>query len=163
MMIDFTHTLHSYSLAWASYQIRIIPGCACAANAGNDFPRGRLQKKPLASDPDMHHGTCMTHVPWRMSGSLTRCGGENVPGIPGACASATLRIWPIEVDLRFSSMPVERPWSSQVQFIDACIKIESPAKFIFEWISYIHGWVDLFSICALLWSSTEALVNMVMI
>ena len=28
----------------------------------------------------------MTHVPWCMSGSITRGGGENVPGIPGACA-----------------------------------------------------------------------------
>ena len=35
----------------------------------------------------MHHGTCVTHVPWCMSGSLTRGGGENVPGIPGACAT----------------------------------------------------------------------------
>ena len=25
------------------------------------------------SDPDMHHGTCVTHVPWCMSGSLTSC------------------------------------------------------------------------------------------
>ena len=25
-----------------------------------------------ASDPDMHHGTCLTHVPWCMPGSLTR-------------------------------------------------------------------------------------------
>ena len=44
------------------------------------FPRHRLQRKPLVSDPDMHHGTCM-------SGSLTRGGGENVPDIPGACAT----------------------------------------------------------------------------
>ena len=51
------------------------------------FPRHRLQRKPLGSDPGMHHGTCGTHVPWCMSGSLTRCGGENVPGIPGACAT----------------------------------------------------------------------------
>ena len=35
----------------------------------------------------MHHGTCVTHVPCCMSGSLTRGGGENVPGIPGACAT----------------------------------------------------------------------------
>ena len=41
----------------------------------------------------MHHGTCVTHVPWCMSGSLTHVGGENVPGIPGACASAISRIW----------------------------------------------------------------------
>ena len=35
----------------------------------------------------MHHGTCVTHVPWCMSGSLNRGGGENAPGIPGACAT----------------------------------------------------------------------------
>ena len=51
------------------------------------FPCHRLQKKPLVSDPGMHHGTCITHVPWCMSGSLTRGGGGNVPSIPGACAT----------------------------------------------------------------------------
>ena len=39
-----------------SYQIRKIAGCACAGNAGNVFPRHRLQWKPLVSDPGMHHG-----------------------------------------------------------------------------------------------------------
>ena len=44
------------------------------------------------SDPDMHHGTCVTHVPRCMPGSLTsgfvwsRC-RESVPSIPGACAT----------------------------------------------------------------------------
>ena len=47
------------------------------------FPRHRLERKPLFSDPDMHHGTCVPHVPWCMSGSLTRGGGEYVPCIPG--------------------------------------------------------------------------------
>ena len=28
--------------------------------------------RPAVSDPDMHHGTCMKHVPWCMPGSLTR-------------------------------------------------------------------------------------------
>ena len=51
------------------------------------FPRHRLQRKPLISDPGMHHGTCVTYVPWCMAGSLTRGGGENVPVIPGACAT----------------------------------------------------------------------------
>ena len=37
------------------------------------------QRKPLVSNPDMHHGTCVTHVPWWMSGLLTHRGG-----IPGA-------------------------------------------------------------------------------
>ena len=78
---------------WASYQIREIAGCACAGNAGNVFPTHRLQWKPLVSDPGMHHGTCVAHVPWCMSGSLACVGGENDPGITGACAPAILRIW----------------------------------------------------------------------
>ena len=79
--------------AWASYQIRKVAGCACAGNAENVFLTRRFQSKPLVSDPGMHHGTCVTHVPWCMSGSLTCGGGENVPGIPGACAPVILRIW----------------------------------------------------------------------
>ena len=51
------------------------------------FPCHRLQRKPLYSDPGMHHGTCVTHVPWCMSGSLTRGCGEYVTGIRGACAT----------------------------------------------------------------------------
>ena len=35
----------------------------------------------------MHNGTCVTQVPWCMSRSLTHGGGQNVPGIPGACAT----------------------------------------------------------------------------
>ena len=78
---------------WTSYQIRKIVGCACTGNARNVFPCRRLQRKLLVSDPGMHHGTCVTHVSWCMSGSLTRDGGENVPGIPGACTPAILPIW----------------------------------------------------------------------
>ena len=48
------------------------------------FPRHRLQRKRLVNNPSMHQGTCVTHVPWCMSGSLTRGGEENVPG---ACAT----------------------------------------------------------------------------
>ena len=50
------------------------------------FPRHRLKRKPLVSDPGMHHDTCVMNVPWCMSESLTSGGGENFPGIPGACA-----------------------------------------------------------------------------
>ena len=42
---------------WTSYQIHKIAGWA-------RFPRHWLQRKPLVSDPGMHHGTCVTHVPW---------------------------------------------------------------------------------------------------
>ena len=32
---------------------------------------GTFSPPPLASDPDMHYGTCVTHVPWCMQVSLT--------------------------------------------------------------------------------------------
>ena len=32
---------------------------------------GTFSPPPRVSDPDMHHGTCVTHVPWCMPGSLT--------------------------------------------------------------------------------------------
>ena len=54
----------------ASYQIHNIAGCACTGNAGT-FSRRWLQSKPLVNDPGMHHGTCVTHAPWCMSGSLS--------------------------------------------------------------------------------------------
>ena len=54
------------------------------------FPRNRLNRKPLVSDPGIHHVTCVTHVPWCISGSLTRWCGVNVPGICGACATCNL-------------------------------------------------------------------------
>ena len=50
------------------------------------FSPHRHQGKPLVSDPGMHNGRCVTHMPWCMSWSLTRGGGGHVPGIPGACA-----------------------------------------------------------------------------
>ena len=50
------------------------------------FPRHWLQRKPLVSDPSMHHGTRVTHVSWCMSGSLTRGGRGKRPDIYGAGA-----------------------------------------------------------------------------
>ena len=32
---------------------------------------GTFSLPPWVSDPDMHHGTCVKHVPWCMPGSLT--------------------------------------------------------------------------------------------
>ena len=87
--INDTATNNS-SRQWASYQIRKIVGCACA---GNVSPRRRIQRTPRVADPGMHHGTCVTHVSWCMPGLLTRGGGENVPGVPGACAPVIWRIW----------------------------------------------------------------------
>ena len=65
-------------LPWASYQIRKNCGLRMRRECQERFSRHRLQRKPLVSDPGMHHRTCVTHVPWCMSGSLTRGGGENM-------------------------------------------------------------------------------------
>ena len=56
----------------------------------------RTFSPPLpVSVPDMYHGTCVTHVPWCMPGSLTSgflwsWWRENVPGIPGVCITRRL-------------------------------------------------------------------------
>ena len=52
-------------MPWASYQIGKIVGAH-----GPGMP-GTFSPPPWLSDPDMHHGTCVTHVPWCMPGSLT--------------------------------------------------------------------------------------------
>ena len=43
---------------WASYQIRKIAGAHAPEMLGTFSP------PPQVSDRDMHHGTCVTHVPW---------------------------------------------------------------------------------------------------
>ena len=49
---------------WACCQIRKIVGCM--------HQEYRTFSPPTrVSDPDMHQGTCVTHVPWCMHGSLT--------------------------------------------------------------------------------------------
>ena len=87
----FNYAVHH--CAWTFYQIRKIAGYARAGNAGKVFSSRRFQRKPLIGDPGMHFGTCVTHVPWCMSASFTRDGGEDVPGIPVACSPEILRIW----------------------------------------------------------------------
>ena len=72
----------------ASYQIRKIAGCTCTGDAGNVFPATDFQGYRLVSYPGMHHGTCVTYVPWCMTGSLTYGGRENVSG---ACANRNFK------------------------------------------------------------------------
>ena len=60
---------------------------------------GTFSPPPRVSDPDMHHGTCVTHVPWCMLGSLTSGflwswrRGKTFPAFPAHAQSAILRIW----------------------------------------------------------------------
>ena len=75
---------------WASCRILKTAGCACAGNAGNVFHRQRGLAIP----------TCITARAWRtchdacrdrwLAVSFEVDGGENVPDIPGACATLNL-------------------------------------------------------------------------
>ena len=78
---------------WASCQIRKIAGAHAPGMPGTFSP------SPQVNDPDMHHGTCVTHMPWSMSGSLTigflwnRRRGKTFPAFPAHAQPAILRIW----------------------------------------------------------------------
>ena len=78
---------------WASCQIRKIAGAHGPVMPGTFPPSSQV------SDPDMHHGTCVTHVPWCMPGSLTSGflwnwrRGETFPAFPAHAQPAIFRIW----------------------------------------------------------------------
>ena len=93
-VIDMFPAIFDNVVLYAELYVRLDPSNAACLIAGvyapgmpGTFSRHRPQRKPLVNDPDMRHGTCMTHVSWCMSGSLNRDGGKNVAGIPGACAT----------------------------------------------------------------------------
>ena len=60
---------------------------------------GTFSPPPRDSDPDMHQGTCVTHVPWCMPGSLTSAfllksvAGKTFPAFRAHAQPASLRIW----------------------------------------------------------------------
>ena len=78
-VLQVPNEFHSHE-NWASCQIRKIAVCACV---GNVFPPPRI------SDPDMHYGTCVhdTCRDRKLAVSVEVGGGENVSGMPGACAT----------------------------------------------------------------------------
>ena len=93
----YVHSLYEFCyrsyVQWASCQIRKIAGAHAPGMPGT------FSLSPHVSDPDMHHGTCVTHVPWCMPGSLTsgflwnRWQGKTFPAFPAHAQPAILRIW----------------------------------------------------------------------
>ena len=90
---------------------------------------GAFSPPPWDSDPDVHHGTCVTHVPWCMSGSLTSgfylnsVTGENAPGIPGACANCNVTYlargpWIDSLMTKCSLQNIRRPNQNGRNFAD---------------------------------------------
>ena len=145
-----THTCINIS-PWASYQIRKIAGCACTGNAGNVFLCLWLQRKPLINDSGMHHGTCVMHVPWCMSGSLISGGGENAPGIPGACAT------PNFTNLAKGPYHTIKQGTLQSKYslLMHCIKIKSRAKSLLN-EQYVFVGGNISFLCVLSCISEEA-------
>ena len=67
---------------WGNHAMGLLPdtqhcGLRVYRECTERFHCHGLQRKLLVSDPGMHHGTCVTHVPWCMSGSLTPGGMRN--------------------------------------------------------------------------------------
>ena len=65
-----------------------------AAHASG-MPR-TFSPSPRVSDPDKHHGKCVTHVSWCMPGSLTHLksvAGKTFPASQAHAQFAILRIW----------------------------------------------------------------------
>ena len=75
------------AMIWASYQMRKIAGRACTGNAGNDFPATDLKGNHQLAIPACITARASRTCPDACRDRLTRGGGENVPGIPGACAT----------------------------------------------------------------------------
>ena len=63
LLLPFTDSIHNFHhgplIRYAKLQGAHAPGMP-----------GTFSPPPRVSDPDMHHGPCVTHVPWCMSGSL---------------------------------------------------------------------------------------------
>ena len=53
-------TSHGHLVRYVKLRVTHAPGMP-----------GTFSSLPWVSDPDIHHGTCVTHVPWCMPGSLT--------------------------------------------------------------------------------------------
>ena len=136
---DADSVSHLMTSSWASYQMRKIAGYACAGTAGNVLPASEL-----VSYPGMHHGTCVTHVPWCMSGSLTYGSGKNVPAFPAHARTAILRIWQ-EAHAICKSMD---PISHRRLFILACKADGQVTTGL--WLSSherVAAWTKLITLC----------------
>ena len=88
-VLQYAYKITSHNCFAMKLRIGLLPntlnyGLRMRRECRERFLHQRLQGKPLVSDPGMHHGTCLTHLPWYMSGSLTRGDGKN---FPGACAN----------------------------------------------------------------------------
>ena len=57
------------------------------------FLHHRLKRKPPVSDPGMHDGTCVTHVPGTCRDLWPAVAGKTFPAFPAHAQTTILRIW----------------------------------------------------------------------
>ena len=67
----FNSSGRSSTTSLAHRVMGLFPRCVKSRVAHAPGMPGTFYTPPRFSDPDMHHGTCVTHVPWCMPGSLT--------------------------------------------------------------------------------------------
>ena len=112
---------------------------------------GSFFPPPRVSDLDMHYGTCVTHVPWCMPGSLSSGflwvgGGENVPGIRGACTTRNFT-YLVRGPLRNCQAFVTCKWTCHLSILtvyrhlNECMSKVFTAKWRFKIISPIFGYI----------------------
>ena len=112
------------------------------------FFRHRLQRKPLVSDPGMHHGMCVTHVPWCMPGSLTAVEGKMFLVFPAHAQPEILRIWQeahITKPRDTWSIKYEFPWRPVIP--SRCVCRRSPDCAIANMITRAAVWPLAIYLC----------------
>ena len=106
---------------------------------------GKFSPSPQVSDPDMHHGTCVSHVPWCMPGSLTsgflwnRRRGKTFPAFPAHAQPAILRICKEAHVREFSKFKIRL-------ILCACVFVGS------GWWMIINGRIQTYMTIKLEWS-----------
>ena len=106
MSAKYSHLVHGSLTRYEKLGVAHAPGMP-----------GTFSPSPRVSDPGMHHGMCVTHVPRCMPGSPTGGflwngeNGENVPGIPGACATPFQRKPPVgDPGMHRGTCVTHMPW-----------------------------------------------------
>ena len=99
---------------------------------------GTFSLPPRVSDPDMNHGTWVTHAPWCMprlltSGIFEVGGGENVPGVPGACKTQNCT-YLVRGQTKHSSYAIR--W---IGWSGVC----RPYRLVWDIIDHCDGWHSL--------------------
>ena len=111
---------------------------------GTFSPPPISKETAIVSDPSMHNGTCVTHVPWCMSGWLTRGGGEYIPGIPGACATRNFTYlargpWHHQVTISITELKVCKIFGPVSR--TACQSCVSFCLWMIVWAAYSSEWL----------------------